>query len=309
MEKSMLKTSCQRTNLKCRFCDFESNYSLISHITRKHKMKMCDYRLKYPLDVVQRHSKKTKELLATKAKLWFKNDENYDKYKEKLTTPAQNKHWTNQGYSLEEAKLKVSIHQSKASLSTSQSKRKEMGIAMEGQSNPMSLSSIAKRNNCSLDEAKKLTPCYGRVGIKHPMFGKNHSPEVLKKIAKNTPIVFSRTSKGEIEMANFIENSIASMILKNHQVGRYNCDVVIPDKKIIVEYFGDKWHMNPDFYSENDKHFRTSHTAKHWWDRDRIKVEYLKSLGYEVIIIWASKWKIDKTKSELINRINKNATN
>jgi hypothetical protein len=41
-----------------------------------------------------------------------------------------------------------------------------------GDRNPQSLKSISKRFNCSLDEARKLTNCYGRVGKKHPMFGK-----------------------------------------------------------------------------------------------------------------------------------------
>lgn len=41
-----------------------------------------------------------------------------------------------------------------------------------GNKNPQSLISISKKFNCSLDEARKLTTCYGRVNEKHPMFGR-----------------------------------------------------------------------------------------------------------------------------------------
>lgn len=41
-----------------------------------------------------------------------------------------------------------------------------------GDNNSQSLDSISKRFNCSVDDAVKLTNCYGRTGEKHPMFGR-----------------------------------------------------------------------------------------------------------------------------------------
>ncbi len=55
-----------------------------------------------------------------------------------------------------------------------------------GDNNPQSLDSISKRFNCSLDDARKLTTCYNRLGDKHPMFGKHHTIESKQKIVENS---------------------------------------------------------------------------------------------------------------------------
>jgi len=56
--------------------------------------------------------------------------------------------------------------------------------ANAGKNNPMSISNIASRYNVCEDVARKYTPCYGRSGRKHPMYGKHHTLESKKKIAK-----------------------------------------------------------------------------------------------------------------------------
>ena len=55
--------------------------------------------------------------------------------------------------------------------------KEKMIFHSNGDNNPMSLQSIAKRKDCSLEEAHFLTPAIGRSGELHPMFGEHHSVE------------------------------------------------------------------------------------------------------------------------------------
>jgi len=54
-----------------------------------------------------------------------------------------------------------------------------------GEKNSQSLKSIADRFNCSIEDARKLTTCFGRTGEKHPMYGKHHTVESKIKMMNN----------------------------------------------------------------------------------------------------------------------------
>lgn len=71
-------------------------------------------------------------------------------------------------------------------------------------------------------------------------------------------------------------------------VGRYRVDEINEEAKLIVEINGDYVHANPGIYKEDDQ-IRlpgSSYSAKDKWESDQRKIENLKSLGYEVIVIW-----------------------
>jgi len=177
-----------------------------------------------------------------------------------------------------------------------------IAYAKRGDENPMSLVQIAKRHNVSLQDAKKMTPCFGRTGDKHPMFGKHHKFETLEKISKNQKITFSNTSCGEIDLRNtLIEMFPDISITGNVGISKYNCDIQLKNESIIIEYFGDNWHMNPALYKANDLHFRTNIPAAQIWEKDKEKLEFLRKLGYDVIIVWASDWK--KKKQHVLQEI------
>lgn len=54
-----------------------------------------------------------------------------------------------------------------------------------GDKNSQSLKSISERFNCSIEDARKLTTCFGRTGEKHPMYGKHHTVESKIKMMNN----------------------------------------------------------------------------------------------------------------------------
>ena len=75
--------------------------------------------------------------------------------------------------------------------------------------------------------------------------------------------------------------------------------VIIPDLvdnnvKLIIEYYGEFWHMHPDFFSPEDVHPVTLLTAQQTWDNDKERVKYLESLGYKVMVVWGSDFKQNK---------------
>jgi group I intron endonuclease len=98
-------------------------------------------------------------------------------------------------------------------------------IGLKGQAASMSLTSIAKRNNCSLEEAKKLTPMYGKVRDEYTKQrasethkGKILSEETKEKIRAKTikySYTLTNTETGEI----FITTSL-NQWCKDHKIER-----------------------------------------------------------------------------------------
>lgn len=56
----------------------------------------------------------------------------------------------------------------------------------------------------------------------------------------------------------------------------------------IIEFFGDYWHAHPSAYSPHDAIFRRgcNTTASEIWASDAKRVNALKNLGYNVMIVW-----------------------
>lgn len=63
-------------------------------------------------------------------------------------------------------------------------------------------------------------------------------------------------------------------------------DIYIPDKKLIIECFGDYWHMNPLKYSKNDYNKSTKRSAQEQWNKDRKRKIFMESEGYKVVELW-----------------------
>ena len=279
--------------LKCGICGYESILSLISHITRKHKLLMIDYRKNFPESKVQQASphqlKRSSEVMKEK----LKDELELKKFLEWRSYPSEIKHWTKKGFSEEEAKEKIrefQIFQNKKS--NTPEIRKKFSEIYSGENNPMSLVSIANRFNISLDEASQLTPAFGRKKEKHPMWGKKHTQASLEKIASahhlSNP---SWRSKPEMELESWLITEFKDKFICNVKISRWNVDFLFKDKNIIVELFGDFWHMNPSKYGPEDINKVLKKSAEYIWQHDLRKVEYLKSSGYNVLVVWENEWK------------------
>ena len=288
-ENELLKNGYQV--LKCELCDFTSISSLISHITRKHSIDMADYRSKFPASKVQKSTPKAIENNSKSQKKRLEDPEKLSKFLERRSFPSEIKHWTKKGLSLEEAKEKVfEFQKAQNQKSNTPEIKLRFSKMYSGNSNPMSLINIAKRNGISTEDASKLTPCYGRSGELHPMFGKKHSNEALKKIGQH--INHSGRSKAEHSLSNLLIEAYGGK--KNAPVFGWSCDYVNYEKKIIVEFFGDFWHHNPKKYDVNWINPFTKRSSSLVWERDNRKIKELCEQGYEVVVIWESDWRADR---------------
>lgn len=78
-------------------------------------------------------------------------------------------------------------------------------------------------------------------------------------------------------------------------------DFVNHDSKIIIEFQGDYWHMNPKKHDANDIHSKLIVSAETIWNYDRIKKEFAEDKGYHVFYIWESDWKTRNIPSIIAN--------
>jgi G:T-mismatch repair DNA endonuclease (very short patch repair protein) len=67
-------------------------------------------------------------------------------------------------------------------------------------------------------------------------------------------------------------------------------DVFIPSKMLVIEVFGVYWHADPRKYKCTDLFYTVYGplTSEQIWSRDKIKIDHIKALGFNVEIIWES---------------------
>jgi G:T-mismatch repair DNA endonuclease (very short patch repair protein) len=71
---------------------------------------------------------------------------------------------------------------------------------------------------------------------------------------------------------------------KQYRVGKFVCDVFIPERKLVIEVQGDYWHGNPRFYSEETM----NKTQRVHFERDKKKREAYNKAGLKLIELWES---------------------
>lgn len=98
-------------------------------------------------------------------------------------------------------------------------------------------------------------------------------------------------SIGLIENIDFINEERYTFKKFNTFLNKEFCprpDITLPNKHIVIEVYGDRWHANPHQYQPTD----IIHTwygdisAADIWQRDKIRKNHIESFGYEVIELW-----------------------
>ena len=83
------------------------------------------------------------------------------------------------------------------------------------------------------------------------------------------------------------------------KIGSYKDDGFCQELNIVFEFYGDYWHAHPDLFpDENAQHPTRKHddkdntpvTVKEIRDYDLQRLQYIQDRGYNVEIIWESKW-------------------
>ncbi|MFN3301014.1 MAG: hypothetical protein ACK41Z_12560, partial [Sediminibacterium sp.] len=100
--------------------------------------------------------------------------------------------------------------------------------------------------------------------------------KVLEKHGFNTNSIFYGDKTGEY------------VLFDSTSKLTYFYDFVCSKSKKIIEYNGDFWHCNPNFYNEDFLHPIILKTSKQIWEQDNRKIQFAESRGYNLFIIWES---------------------
>jgi hypothetical protein len=63
-----------------------------------------------------------------------------------------------------------------------------------------------------------------------------------------------------------------------------------PDKNIIYEFYGDRWHGNPNSYNQDEVFYCVNKTYGELYKKTLEREELIKSAGYKLVSIWESDW-------------------
>ncbi len=162
-----------------------------------------------------------------------------------------------------------------------------------GKDNPMK----KDENRKKLSESLKKSWSSGRLEE-----SRKKMSETLKKTRLDGKIKSVNKSKKENEICKILKK-MGYEIESSFKIETKICDVYIPKLNLIIEYFGDYWHCNPNKYIPEYFNKKKNQTAKEIWDYDYLKLELIKSYGYNLEVIWEDELKLNNNK--LLNIINK----
>jgi len=110
------------------------------------------------------------------------------------------------------------------------------------------------------------------------------SQELFDNFGKNKDYYFYATKNHEIT-------------LKSEKSSLYLYDFTDEKNKLIIEYHGDLFHANPKYFKADEKfHPFTDEISQTKWEKDTIKMDVAKKLGYDVLIVWDSEYRENKEK-------------
>lgn len=109
---------------------------------------------------------------------------------------------------------------------------------------------------------------------------------------KNKPFISSGSSMNSIEyvLSTLLDEFSLKWIYEpiiQYKNKTYLPDFFIPDQNLVVECYGDYWHANPIYCSQNDKIFEGV-VAENIWEQDNIRKKFYEDQGFTFIYFWES---------------------
>lgn len=148
--------------------------------------------------------------------------------------------------------------------------RNKLSTINSGSNNPSSVKSIALKSGLTIEDAKKSL--VGRTaGNKNGFYGKTHTDDVKKKLAIARSNQSKIVSKPELVIWGMLK-ALGIDFKFQEPIDKFVVDFVVGNT--IIEVYGDYWH-GPKMSPSNRR-------------RDIDRSACLKSMGYEIIIVWES---------------------
>ena len=177
--------------LKCKLCEFDSNYSLVSHIIRKHNISISEYKKQFVGSVVQKISDKQKNDIRNTLKKYHADDFIKNKMSENMKNGGSwrcKSYWIKRGYTEEEAKHKISEKQQEISKYRKEILPNENILRTEYW--------IERHNFSEKDAIKKISEMQKERGKNSKRFlGKRRDAEQKRKISISVSKVIERVGK------------------------------------------------------------------------------------------------------------------
>jgi very-short-patch-repair endonuclease len=134
---------------------------------------------------------------------------------------------------------------------------------------------------------KKRKEIYIQTGKK---MKERYAVEGLPKAWLNWYQKHSKIGKSKLEdkLYKYIRSKISSKPERWYPISNMFVDIFIPEKNLVIECFGDYWHMNPSKYSCHDYNSSTKRTAEEQWKKDKNRKLFMERNGYKVVELWES---------------------
>jgi len=198
---------------------------------------------------------------------------------------------------------KIALKGNKVSKET----KKKIGIASKGRKHTqeskkkMSILMIGNKRclgrKHSKKTIKKMSLTHKKYYKTHPgtrgHLGYKHTEETKRKmkITRARQVVPFKDTKIEVKIQDFLKKLNIEFYTHNYIneiKHKYQCDILLPLTKTIIECDGDAFHFNPKKYKATDKIFKKGMTAQQRWDLDAIRTKELQEVGFTVIRLWGS---------------------
>ena len=121
---------------------------------------------------------------------------------------------------------------------------------------------------------KLIQTCNEKYGVPYPVLVSPKSNG--KRISKPQRMLYEQIKQQ-------YEDAVLEEWLPDAQK---SVDIYIPSQKKIIEVYGTYWHCDPRKYESSYYNKAVHMTAQQIWERDSKRIAFLKSLGYEVTVIW-----------------------
>ena len=142
------------------------------------------------------------------------------------------------------------------------------------------------------DDAKLRIGDANRGKFKGKTWEQMYGVEVANKRKKQNAEYMSKTNETLLKNKRSSLETRLMPFLKDYdnniQISYYNVDFVNQKTKHIIEVYGDYWHCNPKTYPDNYIHPYFKMTALQRRKLDEERVRYLRSLDYDVTVVWES---------------------
>lgn len=157
----------------------------------------------------------------------------------------------------------------------------------------------------NIKEKSKLS-MLARYGVSSPIHLDSHN--------RNN----GRRSKVHVKIENILNDMQINFISEaKSRFAKYNTffkkeyspqvDILIDEKKIVIEIYGDLWHANPKVYKKTDliHKWNGKISAKEIWAFDKNRIKHIEGFGYRTIILWEKDINdnIEKIKELLKNEL------